>query len=79
MGQLTHRNSPRTGHHTPIQRILGSGDLWITEYVLSYNEQPTQTVSIMEFRDGKVAHETQYFADPFEPPAWRAQWVERTE
>ena len=62
-----------------IRRILGSGDLWITEYVLSYNEQPTQTVSIMEFRDGKVAHETQYFADPFEPPAWRTQWVEHQE
>jgi hypothetical protein len=31
----------------------------------------------MEFRDGKVAHETQYFADPFDAPAWRAQWVER--
>ena len=72
------------GHHPAklsftIQRILGSGDLWITEYVLSYNEQPTQTVSIMEFRDGKVAHETQYFADPFEAPAWRAQWVEHQE
>ncbi|MBO0791899.1 MAG: nuclear transport factor 2 family protein [Ktedonobacteraceae bacterium] len=62
-----------------IRRILGSGDLWITEYVLSYNGQPTQTVSIMEFRDGKVAHETQYFADPFEAPAWRAQWVEHQE
>lgn len=61
------------------RRILGSGDLWITEYVLSYNEQPTQTVSIMEFRDGKVARETQYFADPFEPPAWRTQWVEHPE
>ena len=72
------------GHHPAklsftIRRILGSGDLWITEYVLSYNGQPTQTVSIMEFRDGKVAHETQYFADPFEPPAWRAQWVEHQE
>ena len=72
------------GHHPAklgftIRRILGSGDLWITEYVLSYNEQPTQTVSIMEFRDGKVAHETQYFADPFEPPAWRTQWVEHQE
>jgi hypothetical protein len=72
------------GHHPAklgftIQRILGSGDLWITEYVLSYNEQPTQTVSIMEFCDGKVAHETQYFADPFEAPAWRAQWVEHQE
>jgi hypothetical protein len=30
----------------------------------------------MEFRDGKVAHETQYFADPFDAPAWRSQWVE---
>jgi len=35
---------------------------------------PVPTVSIMEFRDGKVAHETQYFADPFEAPAWRAPW-----
>ncbi len=35
------------------------------------------TVSIMEFRDGKVSHETQYFADPFDAPVWRAQWVER--
>jgi hypothetical protein len=31
----------------------------------------------MEFRDGKVARETQYFADLFDAPAWRAQWVER--
>ena len=62
-----------------IRRIQGLGDLWITEYVLSSNEQPTQTVSILEFCDGKVAHETPYFADPFEPPAWRAQWVEQQE
>jgi hypothetical protein len=36
-------------------------------------------VSIMEFRDDKVARETQYFADPFVAPAWRAQWVERMD
>jgi ketosteroid isomerase-like protein len=60
-----------------VRRILGSGDLWITEYVLSYDGQPSYTVSIMEFRDGKVARETQYFGDPFEASAWRAQWVER--
>jgi hypothetical protein len=34
------------------------------------------TVSIMEFRDGKVFRETQYFGDPFEPWSGRAQWVE---
>jgi propanediol dehydratase large subunit len=37
------------------------------------------TVSIMEFRDGKVFRETQYFGDPFEPWSERAQWVERID
>jgi hypothetical protein len=59
-----------------VRRIIGAGDLWITEYVLTYDGRPSYTVSIMEFRDGAVAHETQYFADPFEPGASRAQWVE---
>jgi hypothetical protein len=71
------------GHHPSkpagftIRRIIGNGDLWITEYVIIYDGRPVPTISIMEFRDGKVIHETQYFAEPFEPPAWRARWVER--
>ena len=60
-----------------VKRILGGGDLWITEYTITYQGKPAYTVSIMEFRDGKVVHETQYFADPFEAPAWRSQWVQR--
>jgi hypothetical protein len=62
-----------------VRRIIGSGDLWVTEYILTYDGKPSYTVSIMEFRDDKVARETQYFADPFDPPAWRAQWVELRE
>ncbi len=62
-----------------VRRILGDGDLWVTEYVITYDERPVHTASIMEFRDGKVVRETLYFADPFEPPSWRAQWVERME
>ncbi len=60
-----------------VRRIIGAGDLWLTEYVLTYDGRPSFTVSIMEFIDGKVARETQYFGDPFEPGASRAQWVER--
>jgi hypothetical protein len=48
-----------------IQRIIGSGDLWVSEFVLSYDGIPSYAVSIMEFREGLVAHETQYFADRF--------------
>jgi len=60
-----------------VRRIIGAGDLWATEYVLTYDGRPSYTVSIMEFLDGKVARETQYFGDPFEPGPSRAQWVER--
>jgi ketosteroid isomerase-like protein len=60
-----------------IQRIIGSGDLWVTELILTYDGKPSYTVSIMEFKGDKVARETQYFADPFVAPAFRAEWVER--
>ncbi len=60
-----------------VRRIVGGGDLWVTELVIGYDGRPFNTVSIMEFQAGKVVRETQYFAEPFEPPAWRAQWVER--
>jgi hypothetical protein len=59
-----------------IRRILGSGNLWITEYTITYQGHVVCTASIMEFQSGKVVHETQYFADPFEAPVCRAQWVE---
>ena len=59
-----------------VRRVLGAADLWVSEFVLTYDGLPSYSVSIMEFKDGKVARETQYFGDPFEPGASRAQWVE---
>ena len=59
-----------------VRKITGTGDIWVTEYVLTYDGKPAYTVSIMRFEGGKVVHETQYFADPFEAPAWRASLVE---
>jgi hypothetical protein len=61
-----------------VRRIVGSANLWVTEYTIIYQGKPAFTVSIMEFNsNGKVIHETQYFADPFEAPAWRKQWVQQ--
>jgi hypothetical protein len=61
-----------------VRRMIGGGDLWITEFTLTYDGVPSYVVSIMEFRDGRVAHETQYFAGPFEPSPSRAHLVELT-
>ena len=60
-----------------VRRIVGGGDLWVTEFVLTHDGIPSYTVSIMEFRQGLVAHETQYFADRFDPAPSRAHLVEQ--
>jgi hypothetical protein len=60
-----------------IKRILDRDGMWITEYIIVYETATYFTVSLMEFRDGKVIHETQYFAEPFDAPTWRSRWVQR--
>jgi hypothetical protein len=61
-------------------RALAAGDADaehdIYEYTINYSGLSSHTVSIMEFRNGKVVQETQYFADPFVAPAWRSRWVQ---
>jgi SnoaL-like domain len=70
----------RGGHpadrHFEIRRISGSGDLWVSECVITYDGVPSFSVSIMEFADGHVVHEVQYFGDPFEAASWRAPLAE---
>jgi SnoaL-like domain len=74
--QASRTAQPNTKHFT-VRRMLGGGDLWITELVMTYDSQPFYVVSIMEFEGAQVVHETQYFSDAFEPGPSRAQWVER--
>lgn len=59
-----------------VKRILGKGDLWITEYTITYRGRPAYTLH-NGIPQRKVVHETQYFAAPIEAPAWRSQWVQR--
>ena len=59
-----------------VRRIVGGGDLWVSEFVLTYDGVPSYVVSIMEFREGLVAHETQYFGERFDPSPSRAHLVE---
>ena len=74
--QITRSIQPNRKRFT-VQRIIGAGDLWVTEFILSYDDKPSYTVSIMEFRGDQVARETQYFADPFQPSPARARYVEQ--
>jgi hypothetical protein len=70
----------RGGHpaerHFTVRRILGGGVLWVSECVITYDGVPSYSVSVMEFADGLVTHETQYFADPFLASPGRAELAE---
>jgi hypothetical protein len=61
----------RGGHpadrHFSVRRIVGGGELWVSECLITYDGAPTHSISIMELAEGLVTHETQYFADPFGP------------
>lgn len=59
-----------------LRRTIGCGDVWVNEYTIRYDGRPSHVVGIMEFRGDLVVRETVYVSDPWEPPAWRAQWVE---
>src|SRR6266550_4255784 len=76
-------NYPQMSGTTPkftYKRMLGGGDVFVVEGTIDYGDGvPVSYVGIGEVRDGKVAKMTEYFANPFEAPAWRADFVERME
>jgi 3-hydroxymyristoyl/3-hydroxydecanoyl-(acyl carrier protein) dehydratase len=72
------RNFPGGLPKMKFRRALAGGDLAVMEVELTYADGSRYFgVSVVEIRDGKVAKETDYFAQPFPAPQWRAQWVER--
>lgn len=64
-----------------LRRIVEPGKAWIIESTIDYGDgTPVSSVAIIELGpDGKIARETDYFANPFEAPEWRKQFVEQME
>lgn len=79
MGELYPQMSGTSPKFT-YRRMLGGGDLFVVEGTIDYGDGvPVNYVGVGEVRDGKIARMTEYFANPFEAPAWRADFVERME
>ena len=73
------RSAYPTRQEFEVHRTIGCHDLWVNEYTIRYDDRPVSVVGIMEFEGGKVVRERIYFGEPWDPPSWRAQWVERME
>jgi len=68
-----------TAPHMTLRRITRPGEAWVVESTIDYGDgTPVSWVSILEANaDGKIVRQTDYFANPFEAPAWRREWVEQ--
>jgi len=72
-----YRNYPGGPPRYELQRITGGPDVFTIEARGDYPGERVFMTSIVEFRDGKIARQTDYFASAFEAPSWRADWVQR--
>jgi len=73
-----YQSFPQLPTITP-RRMVSDGDLVLAESSLDYGGPVAfKTVFIFGLKDGKIAKETAYWSEPFEAPAWRAQWVEKS-
>jgi SnoaL-like domain len=71
------RNFPGGPPDMNLKRLAGEGDAWVAELESDYGEERGGVLNvcvILEFKDGKIARETRYYAEPFEAPGQRAQW-----
>jgi len=59
-----------------LRRVVGSGDVWVVEGSGDWSGRTYFVVNLVEFRDGKILHETRYYGDPFPAPEWRAAYAE---
>jgi hypothetical protein len=58
-----------------FREIRGSADLWVVELSIRYDDGPWNLgVSILELRGEKIARESIYVTEGWDPPEWRAEW-----
>ena len=59
-----------------VRRMTASGDLWVTELLVSYNGKPwTMGLSVVTFRGDQIVREVIYVAEPWDAAEWRTPWV----
>ncbi len=60
-----------------VRRVIADGDHVASEVSIQIDGRTDAAVSFYELRDGPIVRETNWWPEPFEPPVWRARWIER--
>lgn len=60
-----------------VHRVVADGSVAVSDVSVTDGRRTDRAVTFSEVRDGKILRQTEFWPDPYEPPAWRARWAER--
>ena len=71
-------NYPAEGKwHFHINHIVTEGDVVVTDVSVTEGARSGRAITFSTIKDEKIWKQVEFWPDPFEAPAWRAQWVEK--
>ena len=59
-----------------LHHIIAEGNQVVSDVGITDGKLKDRVITFFTIRDGKIIHQLEFWPDPFEPAAWRAQWVE---
>lgn len=60
-----------------IHQLIAEGEQVVSYVGVTDGDIFATVVTFSTVRQGKIWRQTEFWPDPFEPAAWRAEWVER--
>jgi limonene-1,2-epoxide hydrolase len=60
-----------------INQIAADGELVVTDVHVSDGKRHDRVVTFSTIRNGRIWKQIEFWPEPFEAAAWRAQWAER--
>lgn len=60
-----------------VHRLIAEGDEVVSDVEVTDGRIRARVITFSMIKDGKILYQTEWWPDPFEPAAWRSQWVER--
>lgn len=60
-----------------VHRIIAEGDQVVSDVSVTDGTLTGRAITFSRMRDGRIIQQVEFWPDPFEPPVWRTEWVEK--
>lgn len=62
-----------------VHRIIAEEDQVVSDVGVTDGVNKARVITFSTIRAGKIWRQTEFWPDPFEPAAWRREWVEKID